>query len=107
MKNENPKSKLFIRYGIFAVIFVLVVFIILNFSKKETEGYTSPPPAVEIIKPENKDINQSISISGYVEALDMIPVVPFVSGTIMEYPIKSGMQINKGELIAKIDDEPY
>ena len=107
MKNENPKTKLFIRYGIFAVIFVLVVFIILNFSKKETEGYTSPPPAVEIIKPENKDINQSISISGYVEALDMIPVVPFVSGTIMEYPIKSGMQINKGELIAKIDDEPY
>ena len=107
MKNENPKSKLFIRYGIFAVIFVLVVFIILNFSKKETEGYTSPPPAIEIIKPENKDINQSISISGYVEALDMIPVVPFVSGTIMEYPIKSGMQINKGELIAKIDDEPY
>ena len=107
MKNENPKSKLFIRYGIFAVIFVLVVFIILNFSKKETEGYTSPPPAVEIIKPENKDINQSISISGYVEALDMIPVIPFVSGTIMEYPIKSGMQINKGELIAKIDDEPY
>lgn len=107
MKNENPKSKLFIRYGIFAVIFVLVVFIILNFSKKETKGYTSPPPAVEIIKPENKDINQSISISGYVEALDMIPVVPFVSGTIMEYPIKSGMKINKGELIAKIDDEPY
>ena len=107
MKNENPKLKLFIRYGIFAVIFVLVVFIILNFSKKETEGYTSPPPAIEIIKPENKDINQSISISGYVEALDMIPVVPFVSGTIMEYPIKSGMQINKGELIAKIDDEPY
>ena len=107
MKIENPKSKLFIRYGIFAVIFVLVVFIILNFSKKETEGYTSPPPAVEIIKPENKDINQSISISGYVEALDMIPVVPFVSGTIMEYPIKSGMKINKGELIAKIDDEPY
>lgn len=107
MKNENPKTKLLIRYGIFAVIFVLVVFIILNFSKKETEGYTSPPPAVEIIKPENKDINQSISISGYVEALDMIPVVPFVSGTIMEYPIKSGMQINKGELIAKIDDEPY
>ena len=107
MKNENPKTKLFIRYGIFAVIFVLVVFIILIFSKKETEGYTSPPPAVEIIKPENKDINQSISISGYVEALDMIPVVPFVSGTIMEYPIKSGMQINKGELIAKIDDEPY
>ena len=107
MKNENPKSKLFIRYGIFAVIFVLVVFIILIFSKKETEGYTSPPPAVEIINPENKDINQSISISGYVEALDMIPVVPFVSGTIMEYPIKSGMKINKGELIAKIDDEPY
>ncbi len=107
MKNENPKSKLFIRYGIFAVIFVLVVFIILNFSKKETEGYTSPPPAVEIIKPENKDINQSISISGYVEALDMIPVVPFVSGTIMEYPIKPGTSINKGDLIAKIDDAPY
>ena len=39
--------------------------------------------------------------------MDMIPVVPFVSGTIMEYPIKSGMQINKGDLIAKIDDEPY
>ena len=107
MKKDFSKTKLLIRYGIFAGVFALIVFIILTFSKKETEGYTSPPPAVEIIKPEYKDINQSISISGYVEALDMIPVVPFVAGTIMEYPIKPGTSINKGDLIAKIDDAPY
>ena len=105
MKKFN--KKLFLRYGIFILIVAIIIFLIMLFSNKETEGYTSPPPAVEIIKPQNTDIQQSISISGYVEALDMIPVVPFVSGTIMEYPIKSGMQINKGDLIAKIDDEPY
>ena len=105
MKKFN--KKLFLRYSIFILIVAIIIFLIMLFSNKETEGYTSPPPAVEIIKPQNTDIQQSISISGYVEALDMIPVVPFVSGTIMEYPIKSGMKINKGDLIAKIDDEPY
>ena len=107
MKNENSKSKIFIRYGIFVLSFVLIILIIFLFSGKKSEGYVAPPPAIEIIKPQNRTINQSITISGYVEALDMIPVVPFVSGTIMEYPIKPGSQIQKGELIAKIDDAPY
>lgn len=103
----SKSIKLFFRYLIFVIILAILSIIILVLSKKEKQGYVTPPPAIEIVKPVVRDINQSITISGYVEALDMIPVVPFVSGTILEYPIKAGMQVKKGDLLAKIDDAPY
>lgn len=58
-------------------------------------------------KPVRKNLVESIKISGYVEADATIPVVPFVSGTIMEYPVKAGDFVAKDTVIAKIDDEPF
>lgn len=110
LKNKKPMKRgirnLLIWLGIMIPV-VVITSLVFVFLFKKGNAYVPPPPAVEIIKPEPRTINQSVKISGYVEALDIIPVVPFVSGTIKAYPIKEGMKVQKGDLIAKIDDEPY
>ncbi len=95
-----------------ALVFVLValvfiVLIILATAKKKTVAKAESLPVVVVQKPERKNLSQSVTISGYVEAKAMIPVVPFVSGNIQEYPAKAGDFVKKDTLLAKIDDAPF
>ncbi len=95
---------------ILAVVLVALVFVALSFlvtNKKDTEEKEDILPSVVVQKPQIKDLVESITITGYVEAKAMIPVVPFVSGTITEYPAKAGDFVKKDTLLAKIDDEPF
>ena len=97
-----------LRYLIFIIAIVFFVFItILVTRKKPVEEKPDAVPAVVLQKPINGTLVESITISGYVEADAMIPVVPFVSGTITEYPARAGMFVEKDTLLAKIDDEPF
>ncbi len=101
------KSK-FLRYiisGGVAVIFVLLIILVTR--KKPVAEKPDSLPAVVIQKPVNGTLVESVTISGYVEASAMIPVVPFVSGTIIEYPARAGDFVEKDTLLAKIDDEPF
>ncbi|MBQ0071203.1 MAG: efflux RND transporter periplasmic adaptor subunit, partial [Spirochaetales bacterium] len=52
-------------------------------------------------------ISVSFRVSGYVEAEAMVPVVPFVQGTIVEYNAKAGKKVYKDDVLAVIDPEPY
>ena len=88
-----------------ALIFVLLTFLVTR--KKPVAAKEDSLPAVVIQKPENGTLVESVTISGYVEAEAMIPVLPFVSGTIMEYPARAGDLVEKDTLLAKIDDEPF
>ncbi len=101
-------SKKLIRIGsIAAVAVVFLVLIIIVSSKKKTVETEDPVPVVIIEKPVLRNLTESITISGYVEAKAMIPVVPFVSGTIMEYPVMAGDFVESGTLLARIDDAPF
>lgn len=105
--NVLRKNKL-ARYSLFvalAAIFVLLTILVTR--KKPVEEKPDAIPAVVIQKPINGTLIESITISGYVEAEAMIPVVPFVSGTIIEYPVRAGDFVEKDTLLAKIDDEPF
>jgi len=101
------KNKL-LRYLLF--IFVAVIFVILTVlvtRKKPVAQKAESLPAVVLQKPVNGSLVESVTISGYVEANAMIPVVPFVSGTIIEYPARAGDFVEKDTLLAKIDDAPF
>lgn len=102
-------SKKFLKPLILAVLGTAVVatVTILLLRKKSKTEYVVPTPSVTIAKPEKGTVAESITISGYVEAKAMIPVVPFVSGTITEYPARAGEFVTKDTLLAKIDDAPY
>ena len=96
------------KYLIFVGILVsLLIFVLLVTKKKPLESKEDLLPVIKIEKPTIQNLQESIQINGYVEAKSMIPVVPFVSGTIMEYPVNAGDFVKKDTLLAKIDDEPF
>ena len=88
-----------------AVFFFILILLVTNKNKDEQKIETLP--VVVIQKPVRQNLVESISISGYIEAKSMIPVVPFVSGTITEYPVSVGDYVEKNQLLAKIDDKPF
>ena len=104
---KKPAGK-FLKYIIFvaaAVIFVLLIVLVTH--KKPVQEKEDALPTVIIQKPRNGTLVEAVTISGYVEANAMIPVVPFVSGTITEYPARAGDFVEKDTLLAKIDDAPF
>ena len=53
-----------------------------------------------------KESNYQSTDDAYIEA-DIIQVTPKVSGHILESYVKDNMEVKKGDLVAKIDDEVY
>ena len=102
------KNNKLLRYVLFAVVaIVFVLLIVLVTRKKPVAEKADSLPAVVLQKPAIGTLVESVTISGYVEANAMIPVVPFVSGTITEYPARAGDFVEKDTLLAKIDDAPF
>ncbi len=102
---KNNKILRYVLFGVVAGIFVLLTILVTH--KKPVAQKEESLPAVVIQKPANGTLVESITISGYVEANAMIPVIPFVSGTITEYPARAGEFVEKDTLLAKIDDAPF
>jgi len=102
----NPKK--LIKYVVFlALVAVAVLGLEQFFNSRPSATYTAPLKPVVTIVPKEGEIKKSFQVSGYVEADAMIPVVPFVSGTITEYPIKAGDVVEKDQVIAEIDKDIY
>lgn len=100
------------RHGLMKYILVVVVAlaIVLGvkfFAGREAVSYTVPVPAVTVALPVVGTMEESLTINGHVEARSMIPVIPLVSGTIVDYPAKAGEQVKKGQLLAQIDPESF
>lgn len=97
-----------LKYLITLVVIALAFFAVAWFySTREVETYTSPLTPVEVMKPEVRNIRESYTVTGYIEAEAMVPVVPFVSGTITEYYAENDMSVKKDQVLAVIDTEPY
>ena len=105
MKKNTGKLLKYLIFAAVAVVFV--VLIVLVTKKKPVQEKEDSLPTVILEKPHNGTLVESVTISGYVEANAMIPVVPFVSGTITEYPASAGDFVEKDTLLAKIDDAPF
>ena len=102
------KSKKTVKYIIFAGVtglLVLLVLVLTGKKKSGTDGQTLPIVVVQY--PEYGTLTQSITLSGYVEANAMIPIVPFVQGTITEYTARAGDFVQKDTILARIDDAPF
>lgn len=104
------KSKLgsVIRY---IVLFVVVVAVFLGlrffYDNRPQDTYEAPLEPITVEKPQIRDIEKTLELTGYIEPENMIPVVPFVSGTILEYLVDEGDHVEKDQLIARIDPRPY
>ena len=96
------------KYLVFIVIIAAAI-IGLNvfFNTREVPTYESPLRSVSVTSAEKRDLTESIKLSGYVMSDSMVPVIPFVSGTIEEYNVKAGDAVTSGQVLAIIDKEPY
>ncbi len=112
-KESKPKKNHrvlwgFLRYFLLILVIAVMVFLIWwFFSTRESETYVPPTTPVQVSKPTLEEISETLTLSSYVEAEAMIPVVPFVSGNITEYNVYPGKRVEKDELIAQIDPAPY
>ena len=105
---KNNKLLTFLRYFIlFAIIGVAVFFLGKFFKERKTVTYIPPIKAVTVVKPEKQTLEKTLTFPGYIESVTMVPVVPFVNGTILEYPIKAGDFVKKDTVLALIDPEVY
>ena len=101
--NRKHIKRYIITFAIFAVSCAIVI-VLMNLGEKK---YDPVLPVVKVEKPSRRTISESITLSGYVEAEAMIPVVPFVNGTVTEYYAKEGKTVKKGETLLTIDDSLY
>lgn len=76
-------------------------------AKNKKASYIPPSPPVKIIQPQKTTIEQRLVFNAYVEAFSVVPVIPLVSGRIVEYPAKTGMEVREGDILAQIDKEPF
>lgn len=105
---DKKKRNSIIRYVILFVVFdVVAAALYLFFASEKTVEYTPPVSPVVTVRPERRIIDEGLSLTGYIESESMVPVIPFVSGTVDEYLIKAGDKVEKGETVATIDDRPY
>ncbi len=101
--NKKHVKRYIITFAIFAISCAVVI-VLMNLGGKE---YETVLPVVRIEKPVRRTISESITLSGYIEAESMIPIVPFVNGTVTEYYAKEGKAVKKGETLLTIDDSLY
>ena len=102
------KAGVFFRWLITLLIVGTGLFLIWKFIiNKPKDVYENPLSTVKVAKPYRADLEQSLELTGYIEAQAMIPVVPFVQGTITGYYAKAGDYVNEGDVLAQIDSEPY
>lgn len=105
---KTSKFQTVLMYVVLLVIFIGLFFLLRWFYSTRTEStYTRPTSPVEVEKPEVRTIQKTVTFSSNVSADSIIPVTPYVEGTIIEYYVKEGDYVNEGDVIAKIDPEPY
>lgn len=101
------KRRGLIKYILVVVVSLGIVLGVKFFAGNEGITYTLPVPAVTVAMPVVGTMEESVTINGHVEARSMIPVIPLVSGTIVDYPVGAGDQVEKGQLLAQIDPESF
>ncbi|MEW6050603.1 MAG: efflux RND transporter periplasmic adaptor subunit [Candidatus Zixiibacteriota bacterium] len=67
-------------------------------------GFTPPPMPVEAVKVEAGTVTDRFEAVGTIEAHDAITVVSEIDALVRDLPFREGAPIQKGELIAQLDD---
>ena len=97
---KTSRIKRLLKYFIFILIVIgVLIGLKLFFQSREPVTYTPPLTPVTVKKAAQGNIDKGIKISTHIEAEAMIPVVPFVGGTIEEYNIEAGQLVKKDDIL--------
>ncbi len=93
--------------SVISAILILFVFLWLrNKSAPDPEPEIRPIP-VSIVQPAIYDLREELVLSAVLESERTVAVIPKVSGTILEILTEEGSVVSKGDILARIDPEPY
>jgi len=108
MARKRNIAFLMLRYVLLFAVMGGAIYLVNTFvGRNSAKSYASPAPLVATAKPEKRNISRKVTVSSHVEADAMIPVVPLVSGTVMEYDAEVESLVKEGDVIAVLDDEPF
>lgn len=104
----TKKNAFFLRWLITVAIVLGLLFMIWKFIlNAEKQTYDRPLEPVKTQLAQRGDFEQSIRLTGYIQASDTVPVVSFVNGTLNELLVEEGQWVEKDTIIARVDPEPY
>ena len=98
MKMKQPRSKL-ARYGLIAGVLLVVAYGV------HAAFLSSPlPPTFASAEVTRADLEDSVLASGTIDAIERVSVGAQVSGQLKSLKVALGDRVQKGQLVAEIDD---
>jgi HlyD family secretion protein len=86
-----------------AAAVVIIILVVIAATKKGGSGGTK----VSTEFPQERTIIESVSANGKIQPEKDIKISPYISGEVVELYVKEGDEVEKGDLLAKIDPEIY
>ena len=90
------------------VFFALSIIVLLLSCKSKKEdpkkNQATPPPTVDVIVVNPQSIPNTIEANGNVVAGEFVEIRPEISGRLTYLNVREGSQIEKGSIVAKIND---
>jgi len=83
--------------------------ILLWLSSRLKSDETAPPRPVPVvtIRPSEADLGHRVIVPAILETEKTVTVVPRVGGRLLAVYVEEGDRISKGDVLAKVDPEPY
>ncbi|MDA3809826.1 MAG: efflux RND transporter periplasmic adaptor subunit, partial [Spirochaetaceae bacterium] len=92
---------------VFFIIAILAALLIILTSLKEPESEDSLVLPVKIVNAEKGDLEKNLRNSGFIESETIVTILPRIGGTLTDISLEMGDSVEKGQLLATIDSEPY
>ena len=86
------------------MVFVLF-WLRFRFGGDELPGTRETP--VSVINPQVSDLGESLVVSAVLEAGHTVVISPKVGGAVQEILVETGSVVSRGDLLARIDPEPF
>ncbi len=104
---EKTRFRIGVQSGLYLITFIfLTQFLFNGCSKKEAAGgrMSMPPMPVEVAAVQVQEVFDIFEAVGTLEAIEAITVVAEIDATVKRLPFQEGSTLQKGELIAQLDD---
>jgi len=95
------------RWGIelgWVIALILVFLLITGCAKNKGNGFSPPPMPVEVATVTSGTVADRFEAVGTLEALDAVTIVSQIDALVLDVPFREGAFIEKGGLIAQLDD---
>lgn len=105
--NAKRRTPSFLKYLVLFVLILVAVVVWFFLRAPVPEAQPEPVLPVNTIRATVGNLDRSITLDSYVGSDSVVTVLPKVSGTLIALNADVGTLLKAGEVVAKIDPEPY